>query len=68
MTRIIVGYHRDEHGDWVADLDCGHGQHVRHQPPMTSRPWVLSEIGRAQHLGTALNCKRCDEGEPVPAS
>lgn len=66
MTRAIVGYHLDDVGDWVADLDCGHGQHVRHQPPMTTRPWVLTEAGRQDHLGTTLNCKRCDDGEPVP--
>jgi hypothetical protein len=34
---------------------------VRHQPPMTSRPWVLTEAGRRGHLGTELNCKRCEE-------
>jgi hypothetical protein len=33
---------------------------VRHQPPMTSRPWVLTEEGRRAHLGTVLNCKKCD--------
>lgn len=67
MTRTIVGYHLDEQADWVADLDCGHGQHVRHQPPMTSRPWVLTEEGRAQYIGTTLNCKKCDEGTaPAP--
>jgi len=57
----IVGFHLDEHGDWVADLQCGHGQHVRHQPPMTNRLWVLTEEGRRQHLGETLNCKKCDE-------
>ena len=46
MQQPIVGYHVDEFGDWVADLQCGHGQHVRHQPPMTNRPWVLTEEGR----------------------
>jgi cytochrome c-type biogenesis protein CcmH/NrfF len=61
MNRPIVGYHQDEHGDWVAELGCGHGQHVRHQPPMTVRPWVLTEAGRAQQLGTMLNCLRCDD-------
>lgn len=61
MERKIVGYHRDENQDWVAELDCGHGQHVRHQPPMTTRPWVLSEEGRKQRLGSLLNCKMCDE-------
>lgn len=61
MNQPIVGYHRDEYGDWVADLACGHGQHVRHQPPMTNRPWVLTESGREQHRGEMLNCKKCDE-------
>jgi hypothetical protein len=61
MNQPIVGYHVDEHGDWVADLLCGHGQHVRHQPPMTNRPWVLTEAGRAEHLGSILNCTRCEE-------
>ena len=61
MHQPIVGYHLDEYGDWVADLQCGHGQHVRHQPPMTNRPWVVTEEGRRQHLGETLNCKKCDE-------
>ena len=34
MHQPIVGFHVDEYGDWVADLQCGHGQHVRHQPPI----------------------------------
>jgi len=40
--RKIVGFHQDENGDWVAELECGHGQHVRHKPPWTSRPWVTT--------------------------
>ncbi|MBI5854136.1 MAG: DUF3565 domain-containing protein [Nitrospirae bacterium] len=44
MIHRITGYHQDEQGDWVADLACGHGQHVRHQPPLTVRPWgVIAE-------------------------
>lgn len=61
MNRKIVGFHLDEHGDWVADLDCGHGQHVRHRPPMSVRPWVTTEEGRKGRLGSGLNCIRCDE-------
>jgi hypothetical protein len=61
MEQPIIGYHQDEQGDWVADLACGHGQHVRHQLPMTSRPWVITEEGRAQRIGTTLSCKICDE-------
>ena len=61
MQQSIVGYHQDEEGDWVADLACGHGQHVRHRPPFTSRPWVLTVEGRERYRGTPLNCKKCEE-------
>lgn len=52
-------------GDWRAILICGHRQHIRHNPPLVSRPWVLTEEGRSRFLGVALDCKACDEGEPV---
>jgi hypothetical protein len=61
MERKIVDYHQDEHSDWVADLDCGHGQHVRHQPPFINRPWVITEEGRRSKLGKVLNCVKCDQ-------
>ncbi|MHB8534783.1 MAG: DUF3565 domain-containing protein [Sulfuricaulis sp.] len=61
MLRIITGFHQDEHGDWVADLECGHTQHVRHNPPWTNRPWVVTPEGRARHLGRTLRCKKCQE-------
>jgi len=61
MRQRIIGFHRDAGGDWVADLACGHGQHVRHQPPFAFRPWVLSEAGRAAQLGEFLDCRRCEE-------
>jgi hypothetical protein len=35
--RKIVDFHQDERFDWVADLECGHQQHVRHNPPWTTR-------------------------------
>ena len=60
MERKIVGYHQDEEGHWVADLECGHTQHVRHNPPWINRPWVTTPEGRAQALGTVLNCLKCD--------
>jgi tellurite methyltransferase len=63
MDRAIVGYHHDAVGDLVADLDCGHGQHVRHQPPFVLRPWTLTEDGRRSMLGTPLACVRCDRLE-----
>ncbi|WP_164101477.1 DUF3565 domain-containing protein [Candidatus Laterigemmans baculatus] len=61
MEREIVGYHRDEENHWVAELDCGHNQHVRHDPPLVSRPWVLTPEGRNSRLGVRLNCVLCDE-------
>ena len=61
MERKIIGFHQDEMGDWVADLECGHTQHVRHNPPWINRPWVLTAEGRAEKLGATLPCKRCDE-------
>lgn len=61
MRRRIVDYDRDDEGHWRAILNCGHPQHVRHDPPLTTREWVLTEEGRASRLGLELDCKRCDE-------
>ncbi len=60
MDRKIIGYDLDEENDWVAILDCHHGQHVRHTPPLRSRPWVTTSEGRMSKLGYTLNCVRCD--------
>lgn len=65
MRQPITGYHRDHEHHWVAELACGHFQHVRHDPPLIERPWVLTEEGRAAFLGTMLDCRKCDEGAPV---
>jgi hypothetical protein len=59
VPRLIVGFHQDEGGLWVADLECGHGQHVRHDPPWHLRPWVITPEGRATFIGTELQCVRC---------
>lgn len=65
MTKqSMVGYHLDFENHWVAELACGHFQHVRHNPPLTTRPWVLTPEGRNSMLGYELNCKKCDRGEP----
>ena len=66
--QTIVGFHRDERGDWVADLECGHGQHVRHRPPWELRAWVMTAEGRREHLGKVLRCKKCDEEQELPGS
>ena len=60
-TRKIVGFHQDEERHWVAELECGHSQHVRHDPPWQVRPWVVSVEGRNERLGTTLQCRLCDE-------
>ena len=60
MQRKIAGFHQDNEGHWVADLECGHTQHVRHNPPWTNRPWVVTLPGRQQFIGHFLNCKECD--------
>ena len=59
MERKITGFHQDEHQDWVAELECGHTLHVRHQPPFQERPWVLTESGRYVHLGLLVDCMKC---------
>jgi tellurite resistance-related uncharacterized protein len=61
--RPITGFHQDEHADWVAELSCGHGQHVRHKPPFWSRPWVLTAEGRSEKLGAPLPCVLCERFE-----
>lgn len=63
MKQSIVGYKQDEENHWVAELSCGHFQHVRHNPPMVSRPWVLTLEGREEMLGYELVCKKCAESE-----
>lgn len=60
----MIGYHLDEENHWVAELKCGHFQHVRHDPPWTTRPWVLTAAGRTEMLGYELDCKKCERGEP----
>ena len=64
MDQPIVGYHLDEHGDWVAELACGHFQHVRHDPPWINRPWTQTAEGRDGARGQPLACRKCDQGAP----
>jgi len=62
MNQPITGFHLDADNDWVAELACGHFQHVRHKPPWINRPWVVTEEGRASMLGKLLDCKKCESG------
>jgi len=64
MRQPMIGFHLDDQGHWVAELACGHDQHVRHRPPWELRPWVLTDEGRHGRLGQELDCLRCDRGEP----
>ena len=66
MNRRIAGFHQDEERFWVAELECGHNQHIRHKPPMVHRPWVNDENGRKERLGTLLSCKACDSESLQP--
>jgi len=59
IARKIVDYHLDEAFDWIADLECGHQQHVRHNPPWTNRHWVTTPQGRLEHKGQVLLCSVC---------
>ncbi|MDA8263469.1 MAG: DUF3565 domain-containing protein [Actinomycetota bacterium] len=63
MKRRITSFHQDENGDWVAEFDCLHSQHMRHRPLLENRPWVLHEEQRQARVGTAVECAACDAGE-----
>lgn len=64
MKQPIVDYHTDDEGHWVAQLACGHNQHVRHDPPWMVREWLLSKGDRERMLGQLLDCKKCDVDAP----
>ena len=59
MERRIVGFRQDEEKHWVAELECGHSQHVRHDPPWQVREWVTTAEGRSGRIGQLLDCRRC---------
>ena len=59
VPRAVVGFHQDEELHWVAQLACGHSQHVRHDPPWQNRPWVTTPEGREAFLGQTLSCVLC---------
>lgn len=59
MERAITGFHQDELGEWVAELSCGHQQHVRHDPPWQVREWVVTAEGRGGRIGSTIACGTC---------
>jgi hypothetical protein len=64
MKQKIVKFDLDPAGDWRAGLACGHYQHVRHDPPLISRPWVTTKLGRDEMIGEQLDCRKCREAKP----
>jgi hypothetical protein len=64
MRQPIAGFHQDNEGDWVAELACGHFQHVRHDPPWRLRPWVTTAAGRRSAIGRMLDCRKCERHAP----
>lgn len=64
MQQPIAGYHLDQENHWVAELACGHNQHVRHDPPWQVREWVTTAEGRRSRLGEMLECKKCEQAAP----
>jgi tellurite methyltransferase len=66
MRRTITRFVADDAGDWIAELSCGHDQHVHHRPPFQDRPWVLESATRLERVGTFLQCPLCDHAE-LPA-
>ena len=57
--RAIIGFHLDEENHWVADLECGHTRHVRHDPPWQNREWVTTLETRRLNIGKIFICKKC---------
>ncbi|HEX2640071.1 MAG TPA: DUF3565 domain-containing protein [Pyrinomonadaceae bacterium] len=64
MIRAVRDFDQDDEGHWRARLECGHYQHVRHDPPLRTREWVLTEEGRNSRIGDELDCRKCDEAKP----
>jgi len=63
VIRAIAGFHQEDAGDWVADLSCLHGQHMRHRPPFQDRAWVTDTPMREARIGSSIDCPLCDRPE-----
>ncbi|MEK1941984.1 MAG: DUF3565 domain-containing protein [Pseudomonas sp.] len=59
----IQGFRQDEEGHWVAELSCGHTQHLRHQPPWQNREWVQNPTQRLEKIGQPFRCGWCAQGQ-----
>jgi hypothetical protein len=63
VNRRIGGFHQDSFGQWMAELECGHSQRLRHAPPWVNRKWVTTLQGRTAALGVPLYCRRCSQDQ-----
>ena len=61
VKQKITDFELDDESHWRAVLECGHRQHVRHDPPLRNREWVLNPEGRRERIGAELDCRKCDE-------
>ncbi len=57
----IKRFHQDELNDWIASLSCGHQRHVRHNPPLSYYPWVMTKEGRERYIGINIECMLCEK-------
>jgi transposase InsO family protein len=58
ISPVILHSGRDRRFErhWVAQLNCGHNQHVRHNPPCQNQPWIITAEGRSQAIREVLYC------------
>ena len=60
MKKVITGFHLNRFQEWVADLECGHGVTMKHNPPYQVCPWIGTGKGRQEHIGDLQECVSCD--------
>jgi tellurite methyltransferase len=63
MDRAMTGFHLDDQGAWVAELECLHSQHIRHEPPFREAAWIDDPDERARRVGQPIECPLCDRAE-----
>lgn len=65
MKRKILRFYKDEKGDWIVDLECGHSRHMRHDPPWSNMDWIHSSEARWDRMQKPIDCRDCDGGLDV---
>ena len=48
--------------------DAEHSRHMRHNPPLNNRPWVIDAAGRQDMIGTEISCALCERAEPMSST